>query len=125
MIEYLNELWPYFLALLILTIGGFFVYRFSEKTNKIVDAVVNGLVDNAQHNAVAVLVCLALALSASIGAFIDNFGALDAATMKQIAWWQVLAMLAKCANPGIVAIIGFLMKSPLAPSPDKPPIAIP
>ncbi len=124
-IDYMQELWPYFLTLLILTIGGFFVYRFSEKTNILVDAVVNGLVANAQKNAVAVLICLALALSASIGAFIDNFGSVDHDAMSQLAWWQIVALLAKCANPGIVAIIGFLMKSPLAGKPEttQPPIA--
>lgn len=125
--------WPY-LCVLACIVGAWLILgRFATKADKVVDAVVEGLTTNAQKNAMAVLLACALAISASIGAFIDNFGGIDSDAMHVLAWWQILALLAKCANPGIVAVIGLLMKSPLAAtvapvqpkSPTNPPFPTP
>lgn len=91
--------------------------------------VITGIAANAQKYALSYVLACFLAISASIGAFIDNFGPLDRAAMDGLAWWQIAAVVAKCMNPGIVAIIGFLMKSPLpappATSGTQPPFPSP
>lgn len=72
----------------------------------------------------AYLTAAAIALSASLTAYYDNFGGLTAEQVAALGWWQVLALGAKVLNPGVVALVGYLMKSPLSKNPEVKPLAL-
>jgi hypothetical protein len=75
---------------------------------------------HAAKQALAYAIALALALSASLNAFHDNFAVLTRDQAQTLGWWQLLALVAKCLNPGVIALVGYLMRSPLSKEIDPP-----
>lgn len=69
----------------------------------------------------AYLTALVLFLSANLGAIYENFSAITKQEMSGYGYWQVLALLAKSINAGCIAVLGYLMKSPVPPAPGKSP----
>jgi len=83
-------------------------------------SISEGLAEHAKRQAVAYVLAFLLATSASLGAFIETFGALTRESMQALAWWQVAALMAKCVAPGVAAVIALLVKSPLQAGPSSP-----
>jgi uncharacterized membrane protein YjjB (DUF3815 family) len=67
----------------------------------------------------AYLTAIVLFLSANLGAVYENFYNLPKAEMSGYGWWQVAALVAKSLNAGFIAVLGYLMRSPL---PEKPKV---
>lgn len=68
---------------------------------------------HASRQALAYAIAIALALSASLTAFHDKFSVLTRAQVQELGWWQLVALVANCLNPGVIALVGYLMRSPL------------
>lgn len=81
----------------------------------LLQSITAGLAEHAQRQAMAYVLAFLLATSASLGAFVETFGALTREQVAALAWWQICALLAKCLAPGLAAIIALLVKSPLSP----------
>ncbi len=82
-----------------------------------IKAVGQALREHIQKYALQYVVAFALACSASLQQFFNTFSALDRAGMDKLAWWQVLALIAGCLQPGLTALLGYLMRSPVTPAP--------
>ena len=66
------------------------------------------LIDHFRRYTVAYIAALGYALLASLGAFIDIFGALTRDQAHTLTWWQVAALAAKTITPGVAAVLAFL-----------------
>lgn len=80
----------------------------------IVRSISEGLSAHARLHALAYTLAILLATNASISAFIDTFGPLTREQLAGLAWWQVLALVAKCLQGAVAALIALLVKSPVA-----------
>lgn len=65
------------------------------------------LVDHFGRYTLAYLAALGYAALASLGAFIDIFGALTRERAAALPWWGILAYIGKCVMPGLAAILAF------------------
>lgn len=72
--------------------------------------MVDPLAKQAQENASDIGRAFLFGASASLAAWYDVFSQVDAVTMKGMTAWQLSALLAKVANPFIVAFLATLVK---------------
>lgn len=92
------------------------VHRVREQLNPVVTSLVTGLSEQAKNNASDIGRALLFGLSASLAAWYDVFSQVDVTAWKGMSAWQFSALLAKVANPFIVAFLATLVK-PTAKSP--------
>lgn len=71
------------------------------------------LIDHFRRNTLAYLTATVLFLSANLQAVYENFGEVTKSEMASYGYWQVAAMVCKSLNAGCIAVLGYLMKSPL------------
>ncbi len=87
------------------------MHRLRETVDPLVVSVVGGLANHAAANAPAYGMALLFALSASLSAFYDVFSQVTQTDARLMSFWQLASLLAKVANPGIVAALAYATQS--------------
>ena len=110
-LEFLSDP-PYtFWVFVTFAIVFFVAWRAQRILNPIFEAMINAVAINAGRYALVWLLAAGFGLAASLSAFIDIFLQLEKADAAKMAWWQILALIAKAIYPGLVAVLAFLNKT--------------
>ena len=68
----------------------------------------------------AYIIAVCLTLGAALNSFAEIFGTLTREAWAMMGWWQILALFAKSLNAAPMALLAYLIKSPLASAADQP-----
>lgn len=90
------------------------LFRPGSSFSNLCDRMVTMATAHGSKNALAYLIGVCLVLGATFTSFYDNFGNIDRATWLALGWWQILALLAKSLASAPAALVGYLMRSPIA-----------
>lgn len=122
-----NAVWP----LVVVLLGLFILRAVSTDVRPVFVSIVGGVAKQAGSNATAYAIAIMFGLSASLSAFVDVFKDMDKTEMDVITFPQVLALIARVANPFIVAVLAYATQNKFSPKlsgsttppfPDKPPV---
>jgi len=117
--------WPLCFLLVVLLV----LKQVKDDVRPIFIKMVDPLAKQAQDNAADIGRAFLFGMSASLAAWYDVFSQVDAVTMRGMSVWQVSALLAKVANPFIVAFLATLVKptgyTPPPKLPTQPPFPTP
>ncbi len=98
--------WPLSFILISLLV----LKQLKDDVRPIFVSMVGPLAQQAHANASDIGRAFLFGLSASLAAWYDCFSQVDAVTIHGMTWWQFSALLAKVANPFIVAFLATLVK---------------
>lgn len=105
--NYEAYLWP--LAFLLLALLA--LHHLREAIRPVVSGIISGLAKHASANAPAYAIAIGFGLSASLASFIDVFQTMTSDKIHALSYHQYLALLAKVANPFVVAILAYATQS--------------
>ncbi len=106
--EALNLVWPLTFLLAVLLV----IRKLEDDFKPVIVSMVGGLATHAQSRAVTYVMALMLGTAASLQALGEVARSFN---------WVYVEAFAKIANPGVVAVMGFLMRSPTQDAPPPPP----
>lgn len=112
-----HMIWP----LTVLLVALFCLHRARETFDPVVKSVVGSIAVQAQNQAGRWAIAMMFGLSASLAAFYDVFSQVTKQDFDLMSTWQFLSLLAKVANPFIVAALA----SAMPPGAKNPPPSIP
>lgn len=114
-------IWP-LCALLVALLA---LHHVRETIRPVIAGIVSGLTKHATANAPAYAIAIGFGLSASLASFIDVFQEMTADRIHALSYHQYAALLAKVANPFVVAILAYAtqsrFKSGATPTDTQPP----
>lgn len=113
-----HAIWP----LTFLAVALFGLNRMRATIEPVVRAMMTALAKQAQDQAGMWMVAGMFGLSASLSAFYDIFSQVNKADFEGMSGWQLAALLAKVANPFIIAALAYAMppKTPPKSQPEQP-----
>ena len=115
--DYIPLIAEYGLIAVLIGIGLFALRRLTSDMRPIFVNIVGGVAKTAGSNATAYAIAIMFGLSASLSAFVDVFKDMDKTEMDVITWPQVLALIARVANPFIVAVLAYATQNKFQPKP--------
>lgn len=114
-------IWPLCVLLIVLLV----LHHVRETIRPVIAGIISGLTKHATANAPAYAIAIGFGLSASLASFIDVFQAMTADRIQALSYHQYAALLAKVANPFVVAILAYAtqsrFKSGATPTDTQPP----
>lgn len=115
--SFLHALHVYFPPMLLWIVMGMAVlalalYRIKEILLPVINSFITALAESAKMNVVLVILAFALALSASLDTFADNFATLSPKDYAEAGWWQVAALVGKSLKPFFSTIAALLVNPP-------------
>ena len=114
-------IWP----LCFLLVALLALHHVREPVRPIIAGIVSGLTKHATANAPAYAIAIGFGLSASLASFIDVFQTMTSDKIAALSYHQYGALVAKCLNPFIVAILAYAtqsrFKSGATPTDTQPP----